>query len=385
MKKAFIPIFLFIILTFNFTAYFFLSDRPTLSSSLWAFLILLSVTLILDIGLYFCKRHSSLRKVYLFTISLILTLTLFTNLTLSYHFKEFLTYEMLFYLKSDITGLINIAQSYLFNAQGLLLFFLILSGLYFSLIKARALQYKNKLFAQILIPSLLIFTFYATNKLTWIPSYSSTELISATIVSLKRGITQFKANNFLHRSVHKIPTKESYRSPYNILVIYHESWGLQATELYQSDQKSMPQLTDFYNQNRQTFLKFERAYTNSTATDLSVPAILTGLNPTNELHKFQDIPFIWNWAQAFNFETYLISSQRFEWGRFDQYFLASPPDHVVTAETSGHKVIHDIGIDDHLSADTLIESLKSHTKEKPFFAIFNTNAMHMPFQQKSQI
>ncbi len=384
LKKLFLARFFSLTILIDIVAQFRFNERLDLLASSWSLLILMTTFLTLDITLYLSRKNIVLSRFVRISFSFIISLTIFCNLILIYYFKEFLTFEMLFYLKSDTSSLINIAQSYLLNFKGLSLFLLILIVCHFLIKNACSLNYRKSRYSILLLIPLFLAEYFSVNALTWNSSYSTTDFVSATLISIKRGISQIGKNNFLHRSVHITPQKEGRIQKYNFLIIYHESMGVNATELYQSEKILTPRLSQFFNKYRDTFVKFENAYTNSTATDLSVPIILTGLGPTDSIDKYHQIPFLWDWANSFNLETFFVTSQRFEWARFDKYFLASPPNHMLSAENSGHKVIHDIGIDDHYSARSLIHLLKKKETLSPFLAIFNTNGMHIPFQQESE-
>ncbi len=384
--KLFLPIILFLItLSFDFIGRFFLTDDPNFIAIVLSSITLISVTILLDIGYYFVslKKNKPLRNTCLIIISFSLASILLLNLMSAYYFKEFLTYEMFNYLKGDIQSVYNLIQSYVINIKFMMTLLGLATVIFFLIKKSISLPYKNKTMATIILMLTMVTTYLSVNSLTWHPSYSSADIISSTLVSFKRGLSQMNQNNYLYSSFHTNLQKESIRPRYNIILIYHESWGKDATGLYDASKEVMPHLKNFYESHHPTFIKFNRAYTNSTATDLSVPVILTGIEPTSELDKFQKVPFLWNWTEAFNMNSLLVSSQRFEWARFDKYFLSNPPRETITAENSNSPIIHDIGIDDHIATSNFVKKLTLLSAKEPFLAILNTNGMHAPFQRNS--
>jgi len=384
--KLYLSFILFLItLSFDFIGRYFLTDNPTFSAIFLSSITLTSVIILLDLGYYFVdlNKNKFFRNSYLIIISLSLAVILLLNLMSAYYFKEFLTYEMFNYLKGDIQSVYNLIRSYVINIEFMMAFLTIATVIFILIKKTTFLPYKNMKIATFILMVTVISTYLSANSLTWHPSYSSADILSSTLVSFKRGLSQMNQNNYLYSSIHTSLQKESIRPQYNIILIYHESWGKDATELYDASKEVMPYLKNFYESHRPTFIKFKRAYTNSTATDLSVPVILTGIESTSELDKFQKIPFLWNWAEAFNMSSLLVSSQRFEWARFDKYFLSSPPQETITAENSNSPIIHDIGIDDHIGTKIFVEKLALLSSKEPFLAILNTNGMHAPFQRSS--
>ena len=372
-------------MTFDLIGRFFLAEQPAPLATVLALSTLISFIITLDSSYYLIKSllNKNLKRFYVFTISFSIASTLLCNLISAYYFSEFLTYEMFNYLKSDIQSVYNLIQSYVINIEFITLFLTLTILTFFLIKRSNPIPYKNKAIATLTLIITGFVTYLGINSLTWQPSYSSTDIVCSTLVSLKRGISQINKNNYLYSSIHANLQKESIRPKYNIILVYHESWGRDATSLYDGSSEIMPNLQSFYDKNKSTFVKFNRAYTNSTATDLSVPVILTGIESTSDLDKFQKIPFLWNWTEAFNMSSLLVSSQRFQWARFDQYFLSSPPQEVITAENSNSPVIHDIGIDDHIATKSFVNELTLLSAKGPFLAILNTNGMHAPFQRNS--
>ena len=62
---------------------------------------------------------------------------------------------------------------------------------------------------------------------------------------------------------------------------------------------------------RNSFVVFHHAFSNSSATDVSMPSILTGVAPFESGHKLHEMPFLWDWGHAAGMRTWALSSFRY--------------------------------------------------------------------------
>ena len=373
----------------NLWGRFFIKEAPKLSTGVMSFLTTLVFICALE-TLYsllssISKNATELFKVFL---TLFIGLILFVNMVVVQNFHEYLTYEMLFYLKSDISSIIDLTKTYLLRPMSIFGLLGILIGNYLAFRETK--PYSNKLNGRSKVLTFIIFFsligmgWSLINRLTWKEDYSSTDYLSSTLVALKRGLSQINKNSFLYSSIRTNPPIEykekrqrEIKDNYNIILIYHESWGKSTLSPH-----IMPHYFDFIKRNQENVIQFRKAYTASTATDLSVPSLLTGLYSTRSSKDFHQVPLLWQWTKALGLNSLLVSSQRFKWAKFDQFFLSSPPDQFITAENSNSPVIHDIGIDDHISTQLFNKNMA--LIKSPFLGIFNSNGMHAPFQQESE-
>src|ERR1700752_174800 len=91
---------------------------------------------------------------------------------------------------------------------------------------------------------------------------------------------------------------------------------------------------------------FSNPVTNSNATDVSIPSILTGSGTHEGYDKLHAMPFVFDLAKARGYQTALITSSVLEWANFDKFFQGAPIDHLYSAEVSGHPIVNDLTIDD---------------------------------------
>lgn len=213
--------------------------------------------------------------------------------------------------------------------------------------------------------------------------------ITSTAVT---GIIELWFNDLNHRTLvyplHKakriaLRSAETEYTP-NILLILNESFSkMEGIPFYGNTDNAMPYLTSLIENNTDQWLIFERAFTNSTATDVSVPSVLTGVGPFESGSKLHKMPLIWDWAKAANKNTFLLSAQRFDWGGFDDFFFSHSLDTYVTSEEINAPVVNDLGVDDLIMIKELPKILAEIPKEKGFVGVINSNALHGPFLQTS--
>ena len=127
------------------------------------------------------------------------------------------------------------------------------------------------------------------------------------------------------------------------------------------------------------YFTFPWARTNSTATESSVPTILSGVNLGGETLAYTHAPSVWSLGDAAGAKTFLFSSCDYGWGHFDEYFLDT---HVHVAETGkalSPVIVNDTGIDDGIVVDAAIEHIAKLAKSgESFVGVVHFNATHGP-------
>lgn len=79
---------------------------------------------------------------------------------------------------------------------------------------------------------------------------------------------------------HLSPTN---KNKFNVLLIINESWGKNGVWLYNGQNNCMPNLKKWIESENDNFSIFDHAFSNASATAISVPSILTGVAPWEEL------------------------------------------------------------------------------------------------------
>ncbi len=128
---------------------------------------------------------------------------------------------------------------------------------------------------------------------------------------------------------------------------------------------------------------FPQHFTNSTATELSVPSILTGVSPEESYEKLHKMPFIWDWAKAAGYHTVFLTSQRLHWANLNLFLQSPSLDMRISASETDLNIVNDYGVDEYAFIQEIIKRNIFTNTNKPIFVIYFSNAMHLPFQSIS--
>lgn len=130
------------------------------------------------------------------------------------------------------------------------------------------------------------------------------------------------------------------------------------------------------------WIDFGNAVTNSNATDVSVPSMLTGAGAHEGLDKLHALPFVTDLAAARGYRTALVTSSTLNWAGFDRFFAGARLDDKMHAESFGRPFVNDLTIDDHFAFGAAADLVERHAG-KLFVALY-ANALHWPFQTESE-
>jgi hypothetical protein len=127
------------------------------------------------------------------------------------------------------------------------------------------------------------------------------------------------------------------------------------------------------------YFAFLQARSDSTATESSVPSILSGIQPGGPSLAYTRAPSFWSLGKAAHLHTFLFSALDYEWSHFDEYFLGTSVDVVQSGRDISRQVVNDTGVDDGLVVERAIAHLRSLASEhKPFAGVIHFNGTHMP-------
>jgi hypothetical protein len=124
------------------------------------------------------------------------------------------------------------------------------------------------------------------------------------------------------------------------------------------------------------FRQFSKAWSNSGATNVSVPSILTGLAPETSTYKFHTSPTLWDYAKSMNLSTFLFTSQDWRWEHFDEFFFSKSIETIIQRTDYEAPKKNDTGVDDALHVSRFQKFIKKQTK--PFFGVIQFNTTHSP-------
>lgn len=329
------------------------------------------------------------RRVGAVAISLVLSLLLTTNVLVYQQMGEYLSVSMLSFINADTDYLVSFARDYLMNAH-LLWFIGLFAALLFVWLPRSSQHtgaYSRKRVMATVVAVVVLPVLYLV-PLNQINLYGRQAILTSTAATglairdyLRLADTPERLSAAPHLPVYSWDA--AHNSAFNVIVIVNESWGRHGLPFYGSRDTAMPFLTQWIADNSDCFFVFRHAYTNSGATNVSVPSLMTGVGPEEPAKKLHTMPFLWDWARAAGMSSLFVSAQRYTWAHFDRFFFSPGPDVRLTADNMDVPAVNNTGVDELYASDQFCRELNKLPKNKRFFAVYNSNAMHMPFQQTS--
>lgn len=179
----------------------------------------------------------------------------------------------------------------------------------------------------------------------------------------------------------KVAPAESKERP-SVLVILAESVRNDRTQLWgDPGRETTPHMAGFAQSRPDEVFAFQHHTANAAATLASGMGLLLGKQYAAPADVLRGAPVIWQYAQAADMETFLVSAQPWGWANLTGFYIDNqPPDAFWDAEALGLEVVNDAGGDDLEAADKVVELIgEASAKAEPFFGIFQLNATHFPY------
>lgn len=371
--------------------------RPAAHSRHWGFSILDALTTWLiwcgilgGLGLPLLRRNQWIRNAVLSVVALVFGFMLVSSWLIYDEFGEFISVGMLAPLRSDWASVLDYVLLFLRGWT--------LAG--FAVLAASCFWFFRRLSINaVTSPGLVVLpVILSLAGLNWIQKHSTDRMMSVESshwVTLK-ALRKLDSSRILYQSHHRIqvPAFTPAEDAPNVLVILGESWGATGLPFFPGpDGKGSPLaaapdlkmsfLEGWIAKEADNFLFAPRAYSHSTDTKVSVPAIMTGVSPERPVVDLHSSPFIWDWARAAGYRAFYYTSERYRWAGFDQFFIRGFPGSFFTADTEDHPLVNDLGIDDGFTVRSLLRQFSNLRPGERFFAVFNPNAIHGPFQEVS--
>jgi hypothetical protein len=170
--------------------------------------------------------------------------------------------------------------------------------------------------------------------------------------------------------------------PQTILLILNESAG-QHLPASEGGGASLAGRIREISGNPAEWLAPSNVVTNSSCTEVSIPSILTGSGAHESAAKLHRMPFVFDLAKASGYRTVLLTSSVLQWSNLDRFLSTARIDQLFSAETDGHPLVNDLGIDDAFAVERFEAMIEK--AEGPVFAVVFLNALHVPFQADSRI
>jgi glucan phosphoethanolaminetransferase (alkaline phosphatase superfamily) len=167
----------------------------------------------------------------------------------------------------------------------------------------------------------------------------------------------------------------------NVLVIIGETLVRDRMSLYGHDRPTTRRMDAFAEEYRNEVFHFDRAYTASAFSPLSVASIVLGRYVKYDRQTLHRAPTLWQYGKAAGAKTALVTPQSWTWSAMNLFFLLDGgPDVHATAEDFEAPVVNDTGVSDHHAGRRLVEFLEDDlAADESFVAVLQTNATHFPF------
>lgn len=355
----------------------------TFNWSVYAAAVALSLIFVLVIEVIRRLLPRGWRQVYVLLMSFVVALILAASVIVYRQFGEFVTVSMAQFVIRNPVYFESFVRSTLFNIHGLGLLALTfaIAWLWTPWQKPRRSGgILTKLGSLVLLGAIYL---VILNQIHWYSKGEKLTADSSLALAVKRCLSINSGG--LHAAERDPITPYTAPNSPNILLIINESMGKKAFDFRDTVSRAMPFLRDWINSEPDRFFVFDRAFTNSGATDVSVPSLLTGAAPWESSRKLHTMPLLWDWGRAGGMKTLFVSAQLYNWGNFDSFLLSPGPDVFVTPTQMQAPLFNDVGVDELFAVRRLCEELRALPCGSRFLAVYNSNALHWPFQQKSPL
>jgi len=325
----------------------------------------------------------ALRIAWTFLVSFVLAFLLVATYFVFEQFGEYISQSMLRFIVSNPSYFAAFLRTYLFNVNSL--GFLVLWGLILWVWVPRARPRPVRLAASYL-PLLVVVVavyFVGLNQIIYFARGRKLPIDTSCAVAAKR--LRSVVHNGLYRSERLPVAPIRNASSCNVILLINESFGKRAFPTADSAVCPMPFLREWTRRESGRFFVFPTAFTNSGATDISVPSILSGVAPWEQSGTLHTMPLVWDWAAAAGYRTAFVSAQQFSWANLDDFFRSPGPDLYLGGDQTGRPLINDTGIDEIAAMQLFCDSVLANPARRPFCAVYNSNALHTPGQTASDL
>ena len=205
----------------------------------------------------------------------------------------------------------------------------------------------------------------------------------ALAITLDIIFNQKKLNGYHFSTREVINSSTQTKIKPHIFLFIGESWSKGKIPTYGwTSSDTMPFLNKLSQED--IFQVFKYGYSNSGATDISLPSLFSGVGPEESSDKMHRLPLIRDWAKASGYRTIFISPQRLSFNGIHQFLLSPGPDLFIPGDAIDFRIVNDSGIDDLKAVSFLELKLKEiDINEKPLLIVFFHNALHFPFLTES--
>lgn len=150
----------------------------------------------------------------------------------------------------------------------------------------------------------------------------------------------------------------------NVLLLVHESLradavfaGLRYSEVTLDARQLSPFSSRLIERKNEGFFPYFRARSNASATESSLPSILSGLDLGGETDAYGQVHTVWSLGKATGAKTWLFSAQTYTWSHFDEYFFDRNLDLAQTGLDLAPAYVNDVGVDDIIPVERALEHI----------------------------
>ncbi len=169
----------------------------------------------------------------------------------------------------------------------------------------------------------------------------------------------------------------------DVVIILMESWGKEGLSFYGGKERNMPFVAAWLEEEKESSMVFTKAFTTSMFTDISMPALFTSVSSARTYTDLYYAPLIWDWLKKIGMRTVFVSSQKLGYVGMPDFLKTKSLDVYQDQETMHGKIVNDLGMDDLVALRAYLKEIRAADIDTRMFALFNTNAMHGPFQASS--
>jgi len=257
----------------------------------------------------------------------------------------------------------------------------------FVAIAAVAFRRQRAASRSLLVPSLLLLLGYAVVANHGSVVQASLDAVTHEGFDYAEGTGDRVAERPLRAARHMAPELRAVApyAPSTIVVFINESCPWQFASSASPGQRLFDKIINESGLEAGNWHIFKRAFTNSSTTDISMPCIMTGADPTAGTEEVEKLPFIYAMARIRGYETGFFTSQDYGWASLRTYFSSDELGHFVSGEVTGQKGANLLGIDDMYIAQEVADCVDAKGPAGRLFLVVNNNALHVPFQTESAI
>ena len=323
-------------------------------------------------------------RVLLLTILFFICVVSFIGLFVFQEFGVFVDENLLHFFVEDSQYLIDILSSSASN--NLLVFFLVIFSLSFVLWLGVYKVYQLEKFLWKRLVVFFVISLISLNQLNRFYTSDFLTMDSQFLIAIKKALNSSASGLKLLKPSRKRVSVNAFKSTgYNVVLVVQESMSKEPFSVYGYQNNFTPFLKKFVEDTNRACVRFDDAMAISGCTDMSMPTMMTGVGPEKGYEGVMQKPFLWDYAKAGGYQTAYFSSQRYSWKNFRQFFKNESLDLLYTAENTSMPVVNDVGIDDVFMSEMARQFILGKKKGRPMFMVFNTNALHKPFQKDSKL